>query len=61
MPIGTSIVLQENIVKFKRIYAMGFKMVLYICDKKGVIEKHVYSIYGVVIEPACPVNVIFID
>jgi hypothetical protein len=51
----------KNVNKFKRIVEMGFKMVLYICNKKEFIEKHVYTVSGVVVEPAHSAEIVFED
>ena len=52
---------EKNIAKFKRIVKMGFKMVLYICNKKEYIEKRTYTPEGVCVEPSNPVMLIFED
>lgn len=51
---------KKNDSKFKRIVEMGFNMVLYICNKKEFIEKRVYTVSGVVVEPAHQSELIFL-
>lgn len=51
----------NNIAKFKRIVAMGFKMVLYICNKHEYIEKRIYSIGQTIVEPSHPAEIIIED
>lgn len=45
----------------KRIVAMGFKMVLYICNKHEYIEKRIYSIGQTIVEPSHPAEIIIED
>ena len=41
---------------------MGFKMGLYICNKKGLIETHIYKPNGsVIVEPANPVEIVIAE
>ena len=52
---------EKNESKFKRIVEMGFKMVLYICNKKEFIEKRIYTLTGVIVEPANLADIIIVE